>query len=383
MSRRVILCFVSNYLPGNRSGGPIRSIVNFVDHFGDKFDILIVTRDRECGEESPYPSVKVDSWNAVGKAQVFYMSPKNLNFFGFYKIIRSLSYDVIYLNSFFAYPFTILPLILRRIGLIHVKSILIAPRGEFSKGAITIKLWKKKSYIFASKILGLYKNISWQASSIHEKQDILREYKVEVSRISVAPNLSPINIHRVKLPLIRLPGPLRLIFLSRISPKKNLEFLLRVLSRLNHIVELTISGPREDLKYWNSCEKLIRALPSNIRVRINEHIEHSNVIEHLAENDLFVLPTLGENYGHIILEALISGTPVMLSDHTPWLPDFYGAVKVIDLNEEKWLNEIKSRACFSDDKLVEYRKYAIDYAHNFLNQDAVVVSNQNLFNGLC
>jgi glycosyltransferase involved in cell wall biosynthesis len=33
---------------------------------------------------------------------------------------------------------------------------------------------------------------------------------------------------------------------------------------------------------------------------------------------LFVLPTLGENYGHVIYEALSAGDPVLISDQTPW-----------------------------------------------------------------
>jgi glycosyltransferase involved in cell wall biosynthesis len=31
-----------------------------------------------------------------------------------------------------------------------------------------------------------------------------------------------------------------------------------------------------------------------------------------------LFPTHGENYGHVILEALLAGTPVLLSDQTPW-----------------------------------------------------------------
>jgi hypothetical protein len=38
----------------------------------------------------------------------------------------------------------------------------------------------------------------------------------------------------------------------------------------------------------------------------------------LAEYDLFLFPTLGENYGHVISEALASGCPVVISDQTPW-----------------------------------------------------------------
>jgi glycosyltransferase involved in cell wall biosynthesis len=33
---------------------------------------------------------------------------------------------------------------------------------------------------------------------------------------------------------------------------------------------------------------------------------------------LFFLPTLGENYGHSIAEAMLSGVPVLIADTTPW-----------------------------------------------------------------
>ena len=38
----------------------------------------------------------------------------------------------------------------------------------------------------------------------------------------------------------------------------------------------------------------------------------------LAEYDLFLLPTRGENFGYAIFDALEVGLPVMLSDLTPW-----------------------------------------------------------------
>ncbi len=31
------------------------------------------------------------------------------------------------------------------------------------------------------------------------------------------------------------------------------------------------------------------------------------------------MPTLGENFGHIFLESLAAGCPLIISDRTPWL----------------------------------------------------------------
>jgi glycosyltransferase involved in cell wall biosynthesis len=38
----------------------------------------------------------------------------------------------------------------------------------------------------------------------------------------------------------------------------------------------------------------------------------------LAQYDFLLLPTLGENFGYVILEALAAGCPVLISDESPW-----------------------------------------------------------------
>ena len=38
----------------------------------------------------------------------------------------------------------------------------------------------------------------------------------------------------------------------------------------------------------------------------------------MKNNHVFLFPTLGENYGHVIQEALSAGCPVILSNQTPW-----------------------------------------------------------------
>jgi glycosyltransferase involved in cell wall biosynthesis len=47
-------------------------------------------------------------------------------------------------------------------------------------------------------------------------------------------------------------------------------------------------------------------------------IPQRDVVAALAQSDLLFLPTLGENYGHAIVDALTAGTSVLISDQTPW-----------------------------------------------------------------
>ena len=150
--------------PGYKAGGPIRTLANMVDKLGDEFQFKIVTADRDFDDTKPYTGIKLDCWNRVGKADVFYMSPKKRSLKDFKKVLCSTECDILYLNSFFSPHFTIKPLLLRRLRLIPDRPLIIAPRGEFSTGALGLKSLKKRVYIAAAKAFGLYKGA---VSKIH------------------------------------------------------------------------------------------------------------------------------------------------------------------------------------------------------------------------
>ena len=109
-----------------------------------------------------------------------------------------------------------------------------------------------------------------------------------------------------------------LVFFSRRVPKKNLLGLLRALAMVTSPVQLSIAGPIEDAAYWEECGALIHALPPSKVVRYLGSIEGSDAVPFLRQFDLFVLPTHGENFGHVILESLAAGTPALVGVDTPW-----------------------------------------------------------------
>ena len=386
-NRPTILCFVAYYLPGYRSGGPVRTIANFVDHLGDGFDIRIVTRDRDALDTEPYPSVEVDAWNTVGKAQVFYASGKTLNLRGIAKLLRETPRNVLYLNSFFAFGFTGLPLLARRLGIAPRNPCVIAPRGEFSQGAIALKAWKKRPYMRVTRMMGLYSGLHWQASSEFEVSDIQRELDVPAEDISVAPNLPP-AIEPAGLGEAshqpRGDGPLRLVFLSRISPKKNLDFLLEVLTEVNFDVVLDIYGVVDDEDHWGYCKTLIAQLPASVEVNYEGVIPHSKVSRVIANYDLFVLPTRGENYGHAIAEALTQGTPVLISDQTPWRDlERYGAGWDLPLDKKyRFLDAITRVNSMERADYLALRQSTADYARRKLSDPSIAESNRCLFDHL-
>ena len=321
-NKKIVLIFISHYLPGYKSGGPLRTIVNMVEHLSDEFQFCIVNKDRDLGDSSAYSEIKPNEWQPVGKAMVYYLSPDSCTMKNIFKLISTTPHDLVYLNSFFDSFGTIRPLIARRLGRLPFKPVVLAPRGEFSAGALKLKALKKLIYIKIARLLRLYRDVLWQASSEYEVQDIKRGMVVDVADIHIAtdlPTMVTVETHSSPVLLGNCDEHcLRIVFLSRISPMKNLDYALQVLRQVKSTVIFDIYGPSEDAQYWRQCQNLIKQLPNNISVTYKGSVAADHVRSVFRNYDLFFFPTRGENYGHVIAESLSVGTPILISDQTPW-----------------------------------------------------------------
>lgn len=317
-ARPVVLVTTDHYLPGFRAGGPIHSVAHLVEHLSDEFDFRIVSTDRDLGDEQAYPGIETDRWLPVGPARVLYASPPRQGARAIARLIAETPHDLLYLNSFFSPRFTIVPLLARRLGLVPRRPTVLAPRGEFSAGALALKPLKKRFYLAAGKAAGLFRDIHWQASSDFEAHDI-RAAIGTPARLSVACDLpAPLGAHAPPH-TPRQPGaPLRIVFLSRLSPKKNLDYALKVLAQVRVPVRFSIAGPAEDAEHVRLCRTLAEGLGPHVHVDWLGPLHPEQVGEVFAAHDLFFFPTRGENYGHVIAESLAAGTPVLIADTTPW-----------------------------------------------------------------
>jgi len=81
---------------------------------------------------------------------------------------------------------------------------------------------------------------------------------------------------------------------------------------------------------------------------------------------LFVLPTLGENYGHVIYEALSAGDPVLISDQTPWrgLEKEKAGWDLPLKEKDKFKNALRQAAAWNQEEYDEWSKNAIQLARN-------------------
>lgn len=377
-----ILFFQFSYLPGNKAGGSLRTLANMADHLGEEFDMRIVCLDRDSGEKQPYPNIKIHEWQRVGKADVMYLSPQKLSYKVFQNIILATKPDLIYLNSFFHPIFTRKPLFLRRLGLISKLSFVIAPRGEFSSGAIMLKSFRKYAYIYLARTLGLVNGIIWHASNKQEAAEIRHLFGDHI-RVMIAPDIPSQSLNREEQKCYRKKekGNLKLIFLSRIARKKNLSGALELLRGLTGEVQFNIYGPIEDNNYWQECQKIIWSLPQNVDVHYCGEVEYSDVVKIMQEHDLFFMPTLGENYGYVYLEALVAGCPILLSDQTPWVGlERAGVGWDIPISQSNRFREILQNCIAMDNNA--YREYSVKarkYGLNLISNKEALRKNRELF----
>ena len=314
---KTILIFVPNYYPGFKSGGVARSVLNSTGWLGDEFNLLVVTRDRDLGSNIPYPDITYNNWTRLGSTKVRYLAPNQLTLKYLRGLVKETPHDVLHLNSFFDSVFTIKLLLLRRLGLIEKSRVLISPRGEFGWGSLRFKYPKKRLYIFLSRIAGFYRSILWHASSPFESADIVKAIGVDPTKVLTALDL-PVRGSEIALPSENSGERLKVVYLARLTREKNLDGALRLLQKVCHSIDFDIVGPKEDAKYWSECEDLLAKLPKNIRATYRGVVPPEQVFETLTEYDLMFLPSHGENYGHVIAEALSVGTRVLISTLTPW-----------------------------------------------------------------
>jgi glycosyltransferase involved in cell wall biosynthesis len=274
-----------------------------------------------------------------------------------YRQIRASNPDVIYLNSVFNTLFSIFPRVLIALRFVRPRFVLIAPRGEFDIGALAIRSRKKRSFLTLYRLLGLHRDVVWHASSTLEASAIRRIWGRQ-ARIVVRENET--SLPEDPLAPMSHEGPLRLVFLSRLSPKKGLVTVLRALEHVGQRVELDIFGPEEDANYVAECREVARALPPHAVVRFRGAIEPERVRSTLGDFDVMVFPTAGENFGHVIAEALSASCVVAAPDTTPWsgLLSSGGGVVVPSLSAEDWAAVLDDMVNWSPAERLERRRAA-------------------------
>ncbi|MDX2248421.1 MAG: glycosyltransferase [Bacteroidia bacterium] len=364
--KTTIMILIDWFAPGFRAGGPIRSCVNLALALQKDCEIFVVTTDTDLGEDEPYREIESDQWiDYSERVKVWYFSRKGLRMNRLESLLREIAPDFVYLNSMFSVPFTIWPLWLMVRGRTEAK-IILAPRGMLKPAALAYNPLKKQVYLKLMRFSGIPRKIIFHATNPEEAHNI-RTVLGQETHVRIAPNL-PQMFQKPLRKITKQPGKLKLAFLGRVHPYKNLLWLLQRLGNLRGNVKLNIYGPMEDESYWDQCTDVISALPENIVVNYEGGLQPDEVTHALEASHFHTLPTQGENFGHAIFESFLVGRPVIISDRTPWLDlEENKAGWVIPLNEPRQYEMILQKALeMSQEEYDIWAEKSWNYAQEYI-----------------
>ncbi len=172
--------------------------------------------------------------------------------------------------------------------------VIIACRGQLSPSAIEIHGGRKRSMLRLGRSFGIFRSVIWHATTESEANQI-REHFGDAVDVRVAEVISGLtNDPSPPYRRRKVRGQASLVFLSRVSPMKNLAFAIKILGRISSKVTMDVIGPIEDESYWRDCEAAIALLPDHVKINLQGPVPHDEVAEALGRYDMFVLPTLGD-----------------------------------------------------------------------------------------
>lgn len=141
-------------------------------------------------------------------------------------------------------------------------------------------------------------------------RDTLVEHGVDSASIRVVPyGVDLERFHPAEKAAPVAGTPLQLLFVGRINQRKGLRYLLEALQRLAPgTVELTICGRVLDgAEEWKLCDFIVNLRPS---------VSAEDLVKAYQQADLFVLPSLAEGFGQVLLESLACGLPILATTRT-------------------------------------------------------------------
>jgi glycosyltransferase involved in cell wall biosynthesis len=187
---------------------------------------------------------------------------------------------------------------------------IITPRGMLEPWIMANNPWKKKIALFL-----------YQKKAIERAAHIHATAQMEVDNIKELGFSNPITIIPNGIDLTEVKklktvyGTKKMVFLSRIHPKKGIELLLEAWRNMDtKDWSLEIAGNGE----YAYIETLIQSAKGLKNVLFVGPQYGEAKWDLLRSADVMVLPTYSENFGIVVAEALAVGVPVITTKGTPW-----------------------------------------------------------------
>ena len=126
-------------------------------------------------------------------------------------------------------------------------------------------------------------------------------------------------------------GTFRLLYTGLLIPRKGLHAFGKVLNAWSHDhpatkLEFTLVGEGSDSR---SLRELSTA--ANLSIQVFDRVNQEQLVRYHENSDLFAFPTLGDEWGVVVNEALIAGRPVLGSVHSQ------AVMELVQEGENGWL----------------------------------------------
>jgi len=188
--------------------------------------------------------------------------------------------------------------------------VVLSPHGMLESWILAHNPWKKKTALFLFQNTAIEKVDYIHATAQMEKDSIAKlGFNNSVAIIPNGIDLGEIT--KVKTSY----GSKKMVFLSRIHPKKGIELLLeawRTADTRDWLLEIAGNG---DQNYIQSLTESAKDL-KNVYFVGAQYGEDK--WDFMRSADVMVLPTHSENFGIVVAEALAVGLPVITTTGTPW-----------------------------------------------------------------
>jgi glycosyltransferase involved in cell wall biosynthesis len=196
-------------------------------------------------------------------------------------------------------------------------SYIISPHGSLEPGALRQKFFKK--YIARKLFFNFFLSNAISFWACSEKELISIKSLFPKAQVDIVPIGVDIPSQEPLLHYVNVLKQQRIILvISRLNPGKGLINLVKAWNSIRdenwHFI---IAGP-DDEGYQKKIEEEITKLNLTNFFTFLGYI-NSIQRDHLYRNaDLFVLPSLSENFGIVVAEAMSYGLPVLTTNETPW-----------------------------------------------------------------
>ena len=173
----------------------------------------------------------------------------------------------------------------------------------------------------------------------------------------------------------------KVLFLSRLHPKKGVEILLRAaaeVTRRGVDLELFIAGPGED-DYVNRLMRLANELNLGAKTHFLGMVRGAQKTSLYQAADLFVLPTYQENFGLVLVEALACGTPVITTSGVDIWPELEQAGSAIVAADPQSVAAAILERLTQRERLPEIGAQGQAFVRDWLAEERVIADYESMY----